>query len=219
MRIAEHNRLAQCRGDRPVLTACSGRPQPFVEAMCRLLSNHTVPCIAENGVWMYHPGTNEYIMDPAITIEQREAVHDAARWLATQYGGRGVSQQPGKVASISLYHKDTGFLKSLEAPLREQFAANGWPLRVSSTWLYINCDLEHVSKGTGLDRLMASTGLEKERLAGIGDTMGDLAIRERVSWFACPANAGAEIRAHADYVSPRPEAKGVLDVLTELGLG
>src|SRR5512134_2563031 len=69
--IAEHNRLAQESGDRPVLTVCSGRPQPFAEAMCRLLANRTLPCVAENGVWMYSPADNRYEMDPAITPAHR----------------------------------------------------------------------------------------------------------------------------------------------------
>ena len=45
-RIAEHNRLAQEAGDRPVVTLCSGRPEPFVEAICRTIGNRTLPAIA-----------------------------------------------------------------------------------------------------------------------------------------------------------------------------
>src|SRR5881392_785113 len=65
--IAEHNRLAQDDRDRPVLTVCSGRPEPFAEAICRFTANRTVPCIAENGVWLYHPDRNGYDRDPSIT--------------------------------------------------------------------------------------------------------------------------------------------------------
>lgn len=211
--IAEHNRLAQERGDRPVLTVCSGRPQPFAEAMCRLLGNTTLPVIAENGVWLYHPADNRYERDPRITAEHLAAVHEARVWVERELGPRGVVMQPGKEASISLYHPDTHFLRSLEAPVRDAFAREGWPLRVSMTWFYINCDLAHVSKGTGLERFAAATGLRRERLAGIGDTMGDLPIRERVAWFACPANADERLKAVADYTSPYEEVEGVLDIL------
>jgi hydroxymethylpyrimidine pyrophosphatase-like HAD family hydrolase len=84
------------------------------------------------------------------------------------------------------------------------------------TWYYINCDLRHVSKGTGLDRLLAGLGLRRERLAGIGDTASDKCIAERVGFFACPANAHAAIKEHAHYVSPLPEARGVVDILQRL---
>ena len=84
------------------------------------------------------------------------------------------------------------------------------------TWLYINCDLQHVNKGTAIDRLLVETGIDPKRTAGIGDTMGDRFIAERVSWFGCPANAEAEIRKSADYVSPNQDVEGVLDMLERL---
>lgn len=212
-KLAAHNRLAQTQHDRPLLTICSGRPQPFAEAMCRLLANRTAPCIAENGVWMYNPADNTYEMDPSITAEHRAAVREAGAWLEAEYGPNGVSQQPGKAASISLYHADTEYLKSIGPRIRDEFARRGWPLRVSMTWFYINCDLAHVSKGTGMDRLIARTGIARDRLMGIGDTTGDMPIRERVAFFACPANAHDDIKKVADYVSPFPEARGVVDIV------
>ena len=215
-KIAEHNRLAESRKDRPVLTLCSGRPQPFAEGMCRLLANTTAPCVAENGVWLYHPGPNIYEIDPAIRPEHRKAVREAAAWLEEEFGPRGVSQQPGKAASISLYHPDATYLRSIENVVRAGFEQRGWPLRVSMTWFYMNCDLKHVSKATGLDRLLKHTRTPRERLAGIGDTPGDLPIRERVAFFACPANAMEEIKKVADYISPFPEARGVVDILERL---
>lgn len=215
--VAKWNRVAAERGDRPMVTLCSGRPQPFAEAMCKLIGNLHVPCVAENGVWMYHPGTNEYTMDPAITADHRAAVRDAAAWLDREFGPAGVSQQPGKVASISLYHTDTRVLKEIGPRIEQEFAARGWPLRVSMTWLYINCDLKNVSKATGMKRLLTTLGFERHRVAGIGDTMSDLAIREHVGWFACPANAAGEIKQHADHVAAGAEAVGVVEILERIG--
>jgi hydroxymethylpyrimidine pyrophosphatase-like HAD family hydrolase len=215
-RIAAHNRQAQEAGDRPVLTVCSGRPQPFAEAMCRLLGNSSLPCVAENGVWLYHPCGNRYEIDPAITREDRRMVQAAREWVEEELGPRGVVMQPGKHASISLWHEDAEFLRSLAPRVREAFERNGWSLRVSMTWFYINCDLAHVSKGTGIERLSAATGLQRERLAGIGDTPSDVLIAERVAFFACPSNAVEELKARADYVSPHAEVEGVLDILEGL---
>ncbi len=215
-KVAEHNRLARERRDRPVVTLCSGRPQPFAEAMCKLIGNLEAPCIAENGVWMYHPGENLYLMDPGITAEDRRAVREASAWIEGEFGPKGVQQQPGKSAAVSLYHADTEYLRSIAPVVEEEFQRRGWPLRVSMTWLYINCDLKHVSKGTGMDRLLRSVGVEKERVAGIGDTTGDMPIRERVGWFACPANAQDVIKGEADYVAEGEEAVGVVEILSRL---
>jgi hydroxymethylpyrimidine pyrophosphatase-like HAD family hydrolase len=218
-KVAGHNRRAVRDTDRPVLTLCSGRPQPFAEGMCRLLQNSVVPLIAENGVWLWDPVTNEFLMDPAITPEHRRALREAEAWLEAEFAARGVSQQPGKAGSVSLYHPDTEYLRSIGPRIAEEFARRGWPMRVSMTWFYINCDLKHVNKGTGIARLMERTGLKKERLAGIGDTLGDELIRERVAWFACPANAAEEIRKHADFVAKKTEAEGIVEILEKVSKG
>lgn len=214
LRVAEHNRRAIEVGDRPVVTLCSGRPQPFAEAMCRFLANSSLPCVAENGVWIFDPRDNRFLMDPSITGEHLGFVREATRWIEGELVPRGVVIQPGKSASISLWHPDTGLLKREVMPtVRARFEREGWRLRVSATVAWINCDLEHVSKGTGIDRLVGMTGLARGRLAGIGDSPSDLAIRERVAYFGCPSNAAAELAARSDYVSPLPEVGGVLDIL------
>jgi hydroxymethylpyrimidine pyrophosphatase-like HAD family hydrolase len=215
-RIAAYNRLAQERGDRPVVTLCSGRPQPFAEAMCRLLANQTLPVIAENGVWLYHPRGIIYDMDPRITRDDLRMVQAARDWAEEELGPRGVVMQPGKHASISLYHSDTEFLRGLESVVREAFHSRGWRLRVSMTWFYINCDLVHVSKATAIQRFIEATGIPIDRLAGIGDTRGDLLVADNVAWFACPANAAEEIKPRADYVAQATEAEGVVEILERL---
>lgn len=215
-RIAEHNRFAERDRDRPIVTLCSGRPQPFVECLCRLLSNTTIPCVAEMGVWVFDPRTQGFHLDPAITPDHLVAIEDARRWVTRELGPSGVVIQPGKTASLSLWHPDTAALFALKPRLVETFAKEAWPLRVSSTVAWINCDLAHVSKETGIHRAMNMVGLRREQLAGIGDTLGDLAIRDNVAWFGCPSNAAAELKARADYVSPKPEVEGVLDILARL---
>jgi hydroxymethylpyrimidine pyrophosphatase-like HAD family hydrolase len=218
-RIAEHNRRAQQDQDRPVVTLCSGRPEPFVESICRAIGNRTLPAIAENGVWLFHPDLNGWDRDPSISADHLRTVQEAQQWVQATLGPRGVVMQPGKTASLSLYHPDTAFLRTLERPVRDEFARRGWHFRVSMTWLYINCDLAHISKGTAIDRLMAQTGLNTERLAGIGDTDGDRYIAERVSWFACPGNAGEAIRRRAHFIAESHEIQGVLEILARLSPG
>lgn len=216
LKVAEHNIRAERDRDRPVLTVCSGRPQPFAEAMCRFLANGSVPCVAENGVWVYDPRDNRFLMDPAITVDDRKSVREASAWIEKDLLPKGVIIQPGKTASISLWHPDTKFLMGLMPTIRETFANSGWKIRVSNTVAWINCDLEHVSKGSGIRRLVEICHFEKSRLAGVGDQMSDMAIRENVAFFACPSNADPALAARADFVSKEAEVRGVLDILARL---
>jgi len=215
-KIAADNQLAVRNRDRPIVTLCSGRPISFVEAMSRFIHNTRIPCVGENGVWLYRPDVNVFEMDPGITEEHLETVHKAAKLLRQTYEAAGVTQQPGKSASVTLYHPDTEYLRSIQPAVEEELDRRGWPFRVSMTWLYINCDLQHISKATGIDRLLAGTGIDALRVAGIGDTMSDKPIADRVAFFACPANADPEIKQSADYVSPIEEIDGVLDILSRL---
>lgn len=214
--LARYNRAAIVQGDRPVVTLCSGRPQPYAEAICRLIGNSVLPCVAEMGVWLYDPRENRFLRDPAIQPAHLAAVQQATLWVERELVPRGVVIQPGKTASISLWHPRTDLLMSLKPALVERFAAEGWPLRVSNTVAWINCDLSHVSKATGIARLMSMTGLTPERTAGIGDTIGDMAIRDSVSFFACPSNADPDLKARADWVAGSEEILGVLEVLERL---
>jgi len=215
-RVRTYNDAAHELGDRPVVTVCTGRPQPYAEAVCRLIGNRRLPIVCEMGVWLWWPADNIYDRDPRITPEDIHAVHEASDWIEKSYGPMGVVQQPGKTCSLSLYHPDTERLMAIKPELEAAFEERRWPLRVSSTWLWINCDLAHVSKSTGIERLMEASGLTKQRLAGIGDTMGDMAIREHVALFACPANADESLKPRADFVSDKPEVEGVLDILQRL---
>ncbi len=221
-RVAAWNVRAQTMGDLPVLTLCTGRPQPYAEAICRLVGNTTLPIICEMGVWLYDPRTNAYAMDEAIRSEHLDAIAACQRWVRTELAPKGVVMQPGKVASISLWHKSTPTLLAMRDSVRERTQREGWPLRVSNTVAWINLDLAHVSKGTGIDRMLAqcvSEGrpLARHELWGIGDTMGDLAIRERVHWFGVPSNADPQLKPHADAIATLPHAAGVVQLLAGLG--
>ena len=217
--VAEHNLQALQNRDRPIVTLCSGRPIGFVEAMCRFIHNTLVPCIGENGVWLWRPNDNSFEMDPAITSNHLEAVHAASKLLRSRYETKGVIEQPGKSAAVSLYHPDTAYLRSILPGVRDELLGRGWPFRVSMTWLYINCDLQHVNKATGIDRLLTQTGIDPQRTAGIGDTMGDKSLADRVAWFGCPANAESQIKESADWVSSCDEIEGVLQILSRLSSG
>lgn len=215
-RLAEHNRAAIGRENVPIVALASGRPFPFVECLCRLMANTRVPCIAENGVWLYDPAQGDFIIDPGVSAADLDAVDALTHWIRSELGPTGVVMQPGKAASVSIFHPDTTYLMSLMPRIERQCATNGWPIRVSRTVRWVNLDLRHISKATGIARLIERSGIPKERLAGIGDSLSDLAIAERVAYFACPRNADDKLKTHAQYISPLEEIQGVLDIVARL---
>ena len=216
-RVADHNRLARERGDRPPLTLCTGRPLPFADAMARIVGAVDLPIICEAGAMLMDPHTYTWELDPAIRPEHIRALGEVRAWVAAQFAGSYFEE--GKVAALTVFHpQGPGFLeREVVGPVRAMVESAGLPFRVSMTWTCINVEPEMVDKASGIDRLCARMGVVPADLAGIGDTMSDLPIRQRVRLFACPANAKPEIKAHADFVSAEPEARGVLDILRWLG--
>lgn len=212
-RVAAYNIAAAQHRDRPMITLCSGRPQPYAEALSRMIANVSVPIICEMGVWLYDPRENAFLFDPAISSDDMRRIQACETWVRETLCPQGVVIQPGKTASVSLWHKDTALLMRLKPQIEATIAREGWQMRVANTVAWINIELQHVSKASGITRLLNMTQTPKQRLAGIGDTMGDMAIREAVSFFACPANADDKLKAHADYVSPHEDVEGVLDIL------
>lgn len=214
-RVADYNRAALEQANRPVLIPCTGRPQPYAEAVCRALGCPLAAC--ENGVWVYDFLAHRWHMDPAITPDHLAAVRAFERWVEAELGPRGCFLQLGKHASATVFHDDVAWLAREVVPRIEALIAEcGWPMRVSMTWTCVNVDLKHVSKATAIDRIIAAHQLRHDRLAGIGDTASDLFIRDRVAWFGCPANAADALKPKADMVASRPLALGVLDLLDAL---
>lgn len=215
-RVSEHNRRAREVGDTPALTLCTGRPLPFAEAMARVVGAFSLPIVCEGGVWLLTMDPYRWEMDPRIDQGHRDLIREVERWTTGQF--EGAFLEAGKSGAVTIFHeRGADYLKSVILPaVWTRIHDEGWPLRASMTWTCINVELEFISKSSGIERLLNATGLRPERLAGIGDTMSDMAIRERVAWFACPANADPELKQHADCVSEREEAEGVLDILDRL---
>ena len=94
---------------------------PFTEGLCRLLQNPSIPCVAENGVWLYDPSCNGYLMDPSITDQQLEMVHEAELFSLKSYRQEGVTLQPGKSASVTLYHPNPAVLQRIAPQLQESW--------------------------------------------------------------------------------------------------
>ncbi|MEZ6318554.1 MAG: HAD hydrolase family protein [Phycisphaerales bacterium] len=214
--VAEHNRRAHEDRDRPPLTLCTGRPLPFADAMARIVAVRDLPILCEGGVWMLDPATYRWSRDPNITEDHLEFARELGRWATDTFDGCYL--ETGKTAAVTIFHdRGPDHLRAHVVPAVEaEVARRNAPYRVAMTWTCINVEPLAVSKATGLDRAIAHANLDPKRLAGIGDTMSDLPIRERVAFFACPANAAADLKPHADYVSPYEEARGVVDILERM---
>ncbi len=214
--VAAYNTRAHEIGGVPPLTLCTGRPLPFADCMARIVGVRDLPIVCEGGAWVLDPTTYRWELDPNLTPEHLAFVQEFSRWALNAFPGSYL--ETGKTASLTIFHHDgPDHLRERVLPAVErELTARGAAFHAAMTWTCINIEAACVSKATGLDRAIARAGLDPARLAGIGDTMSDYPIRQRVAYFGCPANASDAIKGHADYVSPHERTDAVLDILARL---
>ena len=195
------------------MTLCTGRPQPYVEVLMKILTSGTRLFAKRRGV-LFLVTTVPTL--PAPSPRKVQGLHRLRERIVAEVlpDFPGLVYQFGKEAQMSLFSKDPACFESVAGRVGRLAASiPGLELVITPSHYYLNIDLKGVDKGAAIRTLLADLGLKKEEAAGIGDTMGDISIRDAVHFFACPANAVPGIRAVADYVSPYPDIRGVLDIL------
>lgn len=203
-------------GDGPVapMTLCTGRPQPYVEVLMKLLDVRA-PAICENGAVLYTLHDNHARYGPGVTEEKILQLRAVRAYIETDLLPRHpeMVMQFGKEAQMSLFSTTPERFAAVQPAIEAFAAAHGPELNINTSHYYLNISLAGVDKGRALRALLAELGAGRDEAAGIGDTEGDMPLREAVGFFACPANAKPALRAVADYVSPLPTVQGVLDIL------
>lgn len=197
------------------LTLCTGRPQPYAEVLTKILDIR-VPVICENGAVLYALEDNVSRYGPGVTEEKILGLRGIRAFIETEilplYSD--VVVQFGKEAQISVYCARPEVFPAIERLIEEFSRKNGPELVISPTHYYLNISLAGINKGKTLELLLDQLGTSRSEAAGIGDTVGDLPLREAVGFFACPSNSHPSLKEKADYVSPYPTTRGILDILS-----
>ena len=197
------------------MTLCTGRPQPYAEVLAKLLDVRA-PLICENGAVLYTLHDNHAWYGPGVTEAKIHGLRAVRDFIETTILPPlpGVVMQFGKEAQLSVFSEHPECFPSIQHRIETFVIDRGGPdLLINTSHFYLNISLTGVDKGNALRALLEQLGCRPEEVAGIGDTEGDLPLRETVGFFACPANARESIKAVADYVSPYEDVRGMLDIL------
>ena len=214
--VAELNRKARADARQFAVTLCTGRQEPYVEAMMQAIDAH-VPGIYENGGGLYFPAQYRFVENPAITLAQRATLAEVRRVLMREIVETGLGQfQPGKEVSLTLYPARTGvtFLQLADVARR---ALDGKISGLTIMPLVTSVDivLDGIDKGAGVEWLSRETGIPIAQIAGVGDSSGDLPFLRRVGFSAAPANATDDVKRAVQYLSSFEDGRGVVDILSQ----
>lgn len=199
----------------PPVTLCTGRPQPYVEVLAKLLDIR-LPIICENGAVLYTLDGNWSRYTAGVTEAKIAGLRAIRAFLERDLLPKhpNARYQFGKEAMLSVYSDAHAELARIHEAVEAFATREALPAAVINlTHFYLNISMAEVDKGTALLGLINDLGVARDQVVAIGDTVGDMPLRDTAGFFACPANAQDEIRAVADYVSPYPDARGLVDIL------
>ena len=203
------------RGSIAPLTLCTGRPQPYVEVLTKLMDIR-FPTICENGAVLYDLSTNSARYAPGLSQEKLAGIRRVRSFLETEVLPKydKALLQFGKEAQLSVFSETPEIFSEIR-PMIEQFIRekSGPDVVISASHCYLNISLSGLDKGSAIRHLMQTLGLKRQEVAGIGDTEGDLPLQREVGFFACPNNSTPEVKEVANYISPHPTIEGLLDIL------
>ena len=200
------------------LTLCTGRPQPYVEVLLKIL-DIDLPAVCENGAVIYRLSTNESVYGPGVTPDGLREIGEVRQHIVMDLlpSFPAAVLQFGKQAQVSVFSADPAQIPPLADRVR-RFAArfSDNPFVIGASHYYLNVSLAGVDKGSAIEQVMFELAVDRSRTAAIGDTEGDLPLREHAAFFACPANATDPIKAKADYVSPHRDMEAMVDILDRI---
>ena len=216
--LAERIRCGGPSGAPLPVTLCTGRPQPYVEVLLKLF-DISLPAICENGAVIYDLPSNSSRFGPGVTEKRigviREIRSFVEREILPAYSE--VSIQFGKEAQLSIYSGEPEQIPQMaERVVAFSRTLGEEMVRVDSSHYYLNVSISDVSKGSALELVANEVGASRKHTAVIGDTSGDLPMRDHAAFFGAPANATDPVKEIADYVSPYPDLKGVADILDQI---
>ncbi len=217
--LADLNRRARdaaSGGAVPGATLCTGRPQPYVEALLQA-ADCLLPAIFEGGAGYFMPAARRAFPHP--DMKDFAAVREARELLAGEARRSGrIFLQPGKEYTISVFPAAPEYMAVLRDITAETVGELASRLESAFSASCLNIHAKGSNKGAGIELLAELTGVPPENMLGVGDSEVDLPFLEKVGFAAAPANATPEVRKLCGYVSPFPTSRGVRDILAHFGI-
>lgn len=220
--LRELNQAATPTNAIPYVTLCSGRPYPYVEAMIKLIGGR-LPGIFEHGCGLYFPQRelrHECVYHPRALLaeEQRQQWEALVRRIVEE---TGAGRQCAKAALVTFFPPPDWPTAAFAEYVAAQIAEAGLPLGVGHTVTSVDVMPQGINKFSGLQWLLdelRAEGWEIDlvQVVAVGDSPSDRCFMEPAGFSAAPANAHPQVKAIADYVSPQPYTRGLLDIIRQV---
>lgn len=189
-KLRAYNERSRTEPAIPALSICSGRPQPYVEALAQML-DVDYPVIFESGGGIYTMKSNVLRWHPGITDELLAKKEELIRWVESEV----IPGFPGMFREFAK-KTDVGLVSSCENNIMEAYERVSYHVsvhypefEVHHTDVSVNIIVRNCNKGEGLRQLSGITKIPLEEMAYIGDSSGDITALKIAGRSFAPANA------------------------------
>lgn len=178
----------------PPITICTGRPQPYAEAVAQWLDVR-FPIVFESS-GLYYLKENRIELHEDFSEDAREKVDELKNWLLNNIisSYSGMELEFAKIMDAGLIHTDMKVIDEV-VPRIKSFVASHYPdFEVHKTEVSVNTLLKSSNKKKGILQLCKHIGVTPEEVAYIGDSSGDIPALEIVGHAFAPANAHINVK-------------------------
>lgn len=204
--------IVQLAGQGTSFHLCTGRPQPYAEAMSQVLDVQT-PFVCENGALVFDPAT-----DMGMGLVSKDDL-SALKALEKNLRREDFIFELGNAYSLSISWQGIGQTPQAEITARRMALAEqhaGLGLNWTNSHTSVDITPKGISKRTGIEYLAKGFGLPQGQTIAIGDSHNDLKMLEYVGHPMCPSNAVAEVAALCKTKASQPLTAGVVELLKGL---
>jgi len=195
-------------------------PRAMALEIMRLLDGYDViyDCYRNNWGWMNETFKAKRA-DYATDAHYDAMIRDFRRGVPELKAHLDATAAEGDVQKIMLFARREPGAERVTAAIRDAVQARFPEINVtSSTWNNLELNIRSAHKGVALKRFAEHLGLTLANCAAFGDGLNDLTMIEAAGAGIAMANACAEVKAAATFVTASNDEDGVACALERLGV-
>ena len=188
------NELSKTNDNIPPLTLCTGRPQPYAEAVAQWL-NIRLPIIFESS-GLYNLKDNQIVLPPEFSDGVKKQVAKLKLWIRKEIIPQfpGMELEYSKQMDAGVIHTDSKIVAQAFEQIRSYVSTTYPNFEVHKTPVSINTMLSGNNKRKGMEQLSNHVGVELNHIAYVGDTSGDIPALELVGHPFAPVHADEKVK-------------------------
>lgn len=197
----------------PPITICSGRPQPYVEAVGQWLGVYR-PLIFESGGGMFDMRDVSLHWPPELTKAKETEIETIREWVQRDVIDQheGAFSEFTKRTDVGIVHREEGAIMNMFERVNARIESEHPDFEVHHTPISINVIMKAANKGSGLRWLARMLDISTDEIAYIGDSGGDIPALQAAGMAFAPANAAEANKQLPGVITTKASAtRGVLE--------